>query len=199
MNDRGNLRVFVATAIGDRARDALADAAQRIRREIPDGIQWANPAGIHLTLKFLGHIPAPAVAPLLVCLPPAAADHQPFTLELAGLGVFPHHRSPRVLWAGVGGDTDALSKLQKSVEAALTALGYPPESRPFQPHLTLGRPRRGLAPDQLSRIAATVYAITPPPEIWQVSSVELMRSELHPSGARYTVLGAAALGGAAPD
>ena len=197
---RNSIRAFIAVPIGDQARAALADAAERIRREIPDGIQWANPAGIHLTLKFLGNIPPSAVAPLLKSLVPAAAAQPPFTLQLAGLGTFPHRRNPRVLWAGVGGDTDALSNLQKSIETALTALGHPPESRPFQPHLTLGRPRRGLSNTQLSRIAAAVSNLAPPPpEIWPVSSIELIQSELHPSGARYTVLGAAALGGAAPD
>ena len=197
---RGDIRAFIAVPIGDRARAALADAAERIRREFPDGIQWANPAGIHLTLKFLGNISPSAVAPLLESLTPAAAAQPPFTLKLAALGTFPRHRNPRVLWAGVGGDTDALSNLQMSVETALTALGHPPESRPFQPHLTLGRPRRGLADTQLSRIAAAISNIAPPPpEIWQAASVELIQSELHPSGARYTVLGSAILGGATPD
>lgn len=201
MNARlGDIRAFIAVPIGDRARAALADAAAHIRQEIPAGIQWANPAGIHLTLKFLGNIPPAAVAPLLESLTPAAAAQPPFTLKLSTLGTFPRRRHPRVLWAGVGGDTDALSNLQKSIETALTALSYPPESRPFQPHLTLGRPRRGLADTQLSRIAAAISNIAPPPsEIWQVSSVELIQSELHSTGARYTVLGAAALGGAALD
>ena len=197
---RGDIRAFIAVPIGDRARAALAAAAERIRRQFPDGIQWANPAGIHLTLKFLGNIPPSAVAPLLESLTPAAAAQPPFTLKLAALGTFPRRRNPRVLWAGVGGDTDALSNLQKSIETALTALSYPPEPRPFQPHLTLGRLRRGLSNTQLSRIAATISNLAPPPpEIWQASSVELIQSELHPSGARYTVLGAAALGGATPD
>lgn len=196
---RGHIRAFIAVPIGDRARAALADAAERIRREFPDGIQWANPAGIHLTLKFLGNIPQSAAGSLLESLTPAAAAQPPFTLELAALGTFPRRHNPRVLWAGVGGDTDALSNLQMSVETALTARGYPPESRPFQPHLTLGRPRRGLTDAQLSRIAAAVSNIAPPPEIWQVSSVEIIQSELHPSGACYTVLGSTALGGATPE
>ena len=82
------------------------------------------------------------------------------------------------------------------MEAAITGLGYPPELRRFAPHITLGRPRRGLSDAQLSRIGAAVAGIALPPERWPVDSVELMQSELHPSGARYTVLGSAALGGA---
>ena len=194
----GAIRAFVAVGISAAAREQLAGAAGRIRERIPDGIQWANPDGMHLTLKFMGNIPASAVAPLLDVLAPAAAERRPLGLELAGLGAFPHRRRPRVLWAGVGGDLEALAGLQAAADGAIAGLGYPPETRRFAPHITLGRPRRGLSDAQLSRIGAAVYGVAPPlPAGWRVTSVELMRSELLPSGARYTMLGTAVLGGAA--
>ena len=192
------IRAFVAVGIAAAARAQLAGAAGRIRERIPDGIQWANPDGMHLTLKFMGNLPASAVAPLLEALAPVAAGRRPFGLELAGLGAFPHRRKPRVLWAGVGGDLEALAGLQRAAEAAIAGLGYPPETRRFAPHITLGRPRRGLSDAQLSRIGAAVYGVAPPrPAGWRVTSVEMMQSELLPSGARYTMLGSAVLGGTA--
>lgn len=197
MTGGGAIRAFVAVGISAAAREQLAGAAGRIRERIPEGIQWANPDGMHLTLKFLGNLPASAVAPLLDVLAPAAG-RRPFRLELAGLGAFPHRRRPRVLWAGVGGDLEALAGLQAAADGAIAGLGYPPERRRFAPHITLGRPRRGLSDAQLSRIGAAVYSVAPPlPAGWRVTSVELMQSELRPSGARYTMLGSAALGGAA--
>ena len=200
MTGGGAIRAFVAVGIAAAAREQLSGAAGRIRERIPDGIQWANPDGMHLTLKFMGNLPVSAVAPLLEALEAAAAGRRPFALELAGLGAFPHRRPPRVLWAGVGGDLEALAGLQQAAEAAITGLGYPPETRRFAPHITLGRPRRGLSDAQLSRIGAAVYGVAPPrPAGWRVTSVELMRSELLPSGARYTALGSAALGGGAAD
>lgn len=200
MTGGGAIRAFVAVGIAAAAREQLAGAAGRIRERIPDGIQWANPDGMHLTLKFMGNLPASAVAPLLAALGPAAAGRRPFGLELAGLGAFPHARRPRVLWVGVGGDLEALAGLQQAAEAAIAGLGYPPETRRFAPHITLGRPRRGLSDTELSRIGAAVDDVAPPrPAGWRVTSVELMRSELLPSGARYTMLGSAALGGGAAD
>ena len=190
----GTVRVFVAVGLSAEARGQLIDAVERIRAKVPQGVQWANPDGMHLTLKFLGNIAAAGVEPLLNCLEPVAAVRPSFTLELAGLGMFPNRRSPRVLWAGAGGDLDALSALQQDAEAAITRLGHPPEQRPFRPHITLGRPRRSVSDAQLSRVGAVVSALDQPSPVgWQVEAVDLMQSELHPSGARYTVLGSATL------
>lgn len=191
MNARsGTVRVFVAVGLSSEAREQLVDAVDRIRQQAPEGIQWADPSGMHLTLKFMGNIPLEDVAPLLDCLKPVAAGHPPFALELAGLGMFPNRHKPRVLWAGVGGDLDALSRLQRDSESAITALGHPPEERPFRPHITLGRPRRTVSDTYRSRVGAVVSGLTPLEEVrWQVDSIEVMQSELHPSGARYTVLG----------
>lgn len=188
------VRVFVAVGISVEAREQLIGAVERIRQDIPQGIQWANPDGMHLTLKFLGNIPSANVSPLLECVGELASANRGFGLKLTGLGMFPNRRKPRVLWAGVGGDLDALSSLQQAAEDAINALGYPPEQRPFRPHITLGRPRRSASDPQLARIGAVVSGLTPPPPVhWQVDCVDVMRSELHPSGARYTVLGSGRL------
>ena len=136
------VRVFVAVGISDEAQEQLIGAVERIRQDIPQGIRWANPSGMHLTLKFLGNIPSAGVGPLLECLDPVAAGQHPFPLQLAGLGMFPNHRKPRVLWAGTGGDLDALARLQQAVEDAITGLGYPREQRPFRGRLASGIGRR---------------------------------------------------------
>ena len=189
------VRVFVSVGLSAAAREVLVDAVARIRLEIPDGVQWARPDGMHLTLKFLGNIPSANVSPLLGCVGELARANRRFGLKLTGLGMFPNRRKPRVLWAGVGGDLDALASLQQAAEDAINALGYPAEQRPFRPHITLGRPRRSVPDGQLARIGAVVSGLTPPPPVdWEVDCVDVMRSELHPSGARYTVLSSSRLG-----
>ncbi len=186
----GAVRVFVSVGLSAEAREQLADAVERIRREAPEGVQWANPNGMHLTLKFLGSIPPAGVGPLLECLEPVASQAGPFPLQLAGLGMFPNRRKPRVLWAGVGGDLGALTRLQQASEGAITALGYPPEQRPFRPHITLGRPRGSISGAQLSRIGSVVSGLAPPASVsWLAGALDVMQSELRPSGARYTILG----------
>ena len=188
------VRVFVSVGLSIAAREQLIDAVARIQQDVPDGIQWAHPDGMHLTLKFLGNISAMGVEPLLKCVEEFAAETPSLSLSLFGLGIFPNRRAPRVLWAGVAGHLDSLSKLQHATEKAISALGYPAEHRPFRPHITFGRPRRTISDAQRQRIGTVVSALDlPNPVSWRVGSVEVMRSEMLPTGARYTVLGSAPL------
>src|SRR5262249_38251274 len=83
----------------------------------------------------------------------ASAPAGPFELRLEGIGAFPDPRRASVVWAGVGGaGGEALKGLQSGVPAAVARTGYPTESRPFHPHVTLGRfgpgrrPARDLSP-----------------------------------------------------
>lgn len=198
---RGRWRLFVALDLPAGAKAALAAAGKELQGLLPAGVRWVNPAGIHLTLKFLGATEAGRVDALLAALREmaAAGDLMPFPLHLEGLGVFPNRREPRVIGAGVGGDLDSLAKTQRRVEQAIIRLGFPEESRAFRPHLTLGRVRDGVAPAtrrQIGDIMATQAAALSPEYAWQAGEIHLIRSNLTPQGAVYTTLGAAALGAA---
>ena len=199
-DSRGRWRLFVALDLPAGAKAALAAAERQLQGLLPAGVRWVNPAGIHLTLKFLGATEAGRVDALLAALHDAAAgDQPPFPLHLDGLGVFPNYREPRVIWAGVGGDLDSLAKAQRRVEQAMARLGFPEESRAFRPHLTLGRVRDGVAPAarrQIGEIMTTQAAALSPEYAWQTGEIHLIRSNLTPQGAVYTPLGMAALGAA---
>jgi 2'-5' RNA ligase len=92
---------------------------------------------------------------------------------------------PRIVWAGVLAGADELGALQAALEAALIARGIPREGRAFHPHVTLARARdrrgaRGLAGRLEGR--GPVFG-----EV-RVTALHLMRSELDPRGARYSIL-----------
>lgn len=194
------IRTFIAVGVPAAAQQILADAAGRLRAHMPPAVRWAAPDGMHLTLKFLGNIAPARVAPLLSALTDAAQETAPFELRLAGLGVFPNPRRPRVLWAGVAGNLDALAALQQSVERASLGLGFTPESRPFAPHITLGRVRHNAEASALRLVGEAISAAPPlPPSSWTVDAIQLMQSVPTPNGMRYVELGAAKFGRAAPD
>jgi 2'-5' RNA ligase len=193
------IRAFVAVAPDAPLREALAkiQAALRGRLEQAAGpgarIQWVRPESIHLTLKFLGDVPEERVAEIGAALDGAAAGHARFTLEADGLGVFPDLRAPRVLWAGLADPAGAARRLADGVDAALDAIGFAPERKPFHPHLTLARVKErsrevglALARERWLEQPAMQGPLT-------VAAVALMKSELKPSGAVYTELRRAAL------
>ena len=194
-DSNSQIRVFVALGISDQARVMLTDVIARLRDVTGNGVRWVNPLGIHLTLKFLGDIPAVRAMEVLESVNSSSAGHVPFRLGLSGLGMFPNQRQPRVLWAGVTGDLDALSELQESVESGMAELGFSRERRPFRAHLTIGRVRDGTRPQQRQSIADAVLSM-PALDVqsWEAESVHLIRSNLLPQGAVYTSLGSAQLG-----
>jgi 2'-5' RNA ligase len=180
-------RLFIAIELPDQVRLALWRIQARLKQADRETIiRWTNPDGVHLTLKFLGETPATQEAAICRALHEAAQGHASFALELAGPGCFPNTRRPRVVWAGVSGALDALNALRDAVERTVAPLGFPTDTRPFSPHLTLGRARQGASSAALAALGAHIdRGGTFEPVGWQVTGLSLMRSDLRPTGAVY--------------
>ena len=190
------VRSFIAIPVPDQGIEALQDTAQKLESDIGRSVRWVRPEGIHLTLKFMGDIPAGTVEQVLEALPQVAAQFPPIKLAVSRLGVFPSTRRPRVLWAGLTGELEALFELQSAVDDMVGRFGLPEEQRPFSPHLTLGRVRRETSESQLRKIGEIMADAAPPSaEPWTANAVNLMRTELDPAGSRHYLVGAAAIGG----
>lgn len=181
------VRSFIAILLSDDVRAAVAAEIARLRRLGPR-VSWVSPPNLHLTLKFLGELPADALAEVGEGLAETVAGAAPFSLHFGGLGAFPDLTRPRVLWVGVDEGSPAAQALQARVDAALTRRGFPKEERPFSPHLTIGRVR------DPRRLVELLQAMTRDARLefgqFEVRGLSLMRSDLSPAGARYTELAA---------
>ena len=191
------LRTFIAIELDKAMREALAAVQDELRKAVPPGsVRWVRPEGIHLTLKFLGDTPVARLEEIKRALAAAAAEVAPFSFTVEGLGCFPNPRRPRVIWVGVEEPTGALEALWRAVEAHVAPLGWPTEERGFHPHLTLGRVQRRVTSADRRAIGELVERS----DVGRlgniaVSAVSFIRSELKPTGAVYTTLAEAHLGG----
>ncbi len=185
------MRTFIAIEIPAAIKMELAKLQAELRRTGAD-VGWTNPDNIHLTLRFLGEIEEARLTGLKQLCVEIAAEFQPFTLRLKDTGYFPNFKQPRVLWAGLAGEISIAQELQRRLEAGLTALGFDPEDKPFKPHLTIGRVKSSKNIQQLVA-KSDMY---PLPELsFEVGEIVVMKSELHPAGARYTPQAKVKLGG----
>jgi 2'-5' RNA ligase len=195
------IRAFIAVEFSPALREQFAAIIAALSRATPPrAVSWVRAGNIHLTLKFLGDIPQTHVAPISAALKETANPFDPFSFSVSGLGCFPNLKRPRVLWAGIdptGAKT--LIELQAAVEKQLATLDYPPEDRPFSPHITLGRVRREARPDEAGKAGEAVRARSRT-ELGSefVDAVTLMKSDLRPGGPVYTPLFTATLGRATP-
>jgi 2'-5' RNA ligase len=190
-NEGSELRLFVACELPAEMKAALAALQDALRRQGVPPVRWVRPEGIHLTLKFLGAVSPQRVTSISVALAPTVEGIRPLELSLGGLGTFGGRRGARVVWVGVEGDVERVAELQRRVEAALGRLGFPPESRPFSPHLTLARVPDHVGSGERERLWNLTRALTPP-EAAPVTlrELSLMRSILGSGGAVYERLAA---------
>ena len=191
------LRTFIAIELDGGMRDSLRRVQDQLReRMAPGSVRWVRPEGIHLTLKFLGDTPLEEVDPVKAAMARAAAEVGPFVITVGGLGCFPNTRRPRVVWVGLEELTGRLVRLRDAVEAHVAPLGFPTEKRRFSPHLTLGRVQRRASKSEVREIGEVV-ATSALGTIGEMSVVSVcyIKSDLKPSGAVYTTLLEARLGG----
>ena len=100
------------------------------------GARWVPIANYHLTLRFIGEVPAFRAEEIDAAL--AAMRSRSFTLELAGAGTFAKSGRETALWIGVARNP-ALDHLAGKIETTLQRAGLPAERRRFTPHITLAR------------------------------------------------------------
>ena len=182
-----NIRAFIAIELPREIRDYLSRLQSPFKKQFNSQVKWANPQSIHLTLSFLGNISAESTGHIEAAMHTATANIKPFVLEITGTGVFPNPSRTRIVWAGVGGDTGELKRLQHAVEQSLVPHGFIAEKRGFSPHLTLGRVRETATTEE--RRALGAHAISLQVEgkhVFPVRALSLMRSRLEPTGAVYS-------------
>jgi 2'-5' RNA ligase len=174
------VRLFVALELPEDVVAALAGWARNaVSRE---GLRLLPAESLHVTLAFLGERPAPEAdaigAAVVACAAPV-----------------PDLRLGSPAWLGRGSalsvdvvdGSGACGAVQAAVSGALASLGvYAPETRPFRPHVTVARVRRG------ARVAR-VLPEAPDAGTFAGTALTLFESVLSPRGASYRPLARAGL------
>jgi 2'-5' RNA ligase len=174
--------MFLALDLPDDAREGLA----RWRDAILDGrrdVRPVHPDALHVTLVFLGwqdESAAERIAEAAFGALPAGAPPR-----LAATGVKPvPPRNARLFALDLEDEDGRATRLQGAVSDALEAGGwYTPEKRPFWPHITLARVKRGER-----RVPAPPAEPPPPAGPFDTPVLTLYRSTLRPQGALYEPL-----------
>lgn len=172
------VRCFFCLPLPDALAADMAAWIQSARKIMPRA-RWVSRGSLHVTLRFCGEIPQQTVQRLA-----SEAEGElvreltpPVSLRIAGTGTF--GRPPRVLWAGLEGETDRLSRLNRLLERLCRSAGLDPECRGFAPHLTLAR-----FPAPPAKTPLPAWNLSG--RLWQADRVIFMRSRLTPAGPRYS-------------
>jgi 2'-5' RNA ligase len=188
------IRTFYALSVPPELVDAVRRIQQRARIDLPRGLRWTAPEQVHLTLAFLGDVPTESVVQLKSILYEIASSVEPFEVSVMGVGGFPRANRPRVVWAGLSGESvHQIGRLHHDLWSRLEPIVPKPEpnDREFHPHITLAR----VPGPQPPKIAAWMqrnadYEFGD----WPVREIQLIQSVLTPKGPVYETLARSDLG-----
>jgi 2'-5' RNA ligase len=202
-------RTFIAIELPRDLRALIGAHINTLRDELPDvRASWGREDNLHLTLKFLGNVPADEISKVSDAVAHAASTISPFELTVSGCGAFPPHGRPNVLWIGAGsagilpasGSADVSSasfqrpipssqpplvSLHSAIEDECERAGFPRDARPFHPHLTVARLRN---PKGTRPLADLHKRLGFPPQSFTVSEVIVFRSELLKEASKHTAI-----------
>lgn len=108
-----------------------------------DVLKVVDPAQYHLTLKFIGECEGNIAHAIekefsSISIPVSSLEY-----TVKGIGMFPNSKNPSVIWTGIITNEKAMNQLAKQMESFAKNFGIKEENRPFVPHLTLARIRKG--------------------------------------------------------
>lgn len=158
------MRLFLAVNFDDATKHRIQAVQQRLR-EVAQG-DFSRPENLHLTLAFLGEVPAQKAA--AACRAMDRTGAVPLGLTFDQIGSF-HRDGGDIWWIGLA-QNPALLRLQQELCGNLIAEGFRLEERRFSPHITLAR--RVRLQQEVDR-----GAILGAPFDTSVDTVSLMRSE----------------------
>lgn len=135
-----NRRLFIGCEVDSRFTEQILQVIKKLKTQFIDReieALWSRPEDLHLTLVFLGNIPAQRLEGIEEILSKAGREIAPFQLRTQGLGCFPEERSARVIFAKVA-KSQGLLDLQSNLENRLVEAGiHAREGREYIPHITM--------------------------------------------------------------
>ena len=185
------MRLFIAMNFPAALRRSIAAIGADLERSgVP--ARWVDHTAVHLTLKFLGDMPVARGDGIAATMEKIAATMEPVRLQFGGVGAFPSPRRPRVIWVGIESGP-RLRLLHDALDRGMAGFGVDRESRPFRPHVTLGRVHRDSGPGQFREFERQVRSLGLDTEI-EIDRIDLMESRLRSDGPEYLRVRGARLG-----
>jgi len=159
-------------AIWPSRETAMALHALACRQATSTGRRVTRPDSIHITIAFLGDVPASRIE--VFRSPPPEITAPAFWMRVDRVG---HWVRNGIVWAAPSVVPDALAALQARLAEWVTSQGIALDSRPFRPHVTL-----------LRKAARGALAEPEAPIAWTAGEFVLVRSCRRADGARYETI-----------
>lgn len=186
-------RVFIAINLPEEIKNILASKQEEIEENFQSfgenfhPIRWTKKENLHITIEFLGYLNKEEIEKVKRVLSEISNKFSPFKIKLGELTYAPEkEKIPRMIWV-IGDRNEVLSSIKEKLDRDLAReIGFRPERREFNIHITLGRIRKW---------EFKVIPLEERPSLeknldleFKAKSLDLMESKLSPRGPKYFLL-----------
>jgi RNA 2',3'-cyclic 3'-phosphodiesterase len=175
------MRLFIGVRIPEDIKEGIVEVGRKLQSKVREA-RIVPSENLHITLKFLGEVTEEKVPRINEVLSDTLKNYKSFKMEVKGAGVFPDEKKIRVFWIGAD-SRGKMKKLSILIEDYLESEGFTKENR-FREHITIARfkstPKISFLKGLLERYKEENFGVM------QVKEIELIKSELRPSGSIYS-------------
>ncbi|MBC8214684.1 MAG: RNA 2',3'-cyclic phosphodiesterase [Candidatus Marinimicrobia bacterium] len=177
-------RLFIGIEVSPKVNSLISSLKNTIISERND-IRWVHQDNLHITISFLGNVQEENI-PKLINLLTDVIQFKSYKMSIEQTGIFPNEKRLRILWIGINKGKNEIINLQYKIDKSVVEYKQSQRLDNFKPHITVGRVKRNadLSKIQVKNFLNTLYE----PIEFNVNSVVLFESKLHPEGAKYTIL-----------
>lgn len=176
------VRCFVNIEISEEQRKRISELVKELKK-IDADVKWVQVKNTHITPRFLGEISENDLPKVEEGLKKIASESSAFDLKLKGTGVFPNRDYVKVIWIGIE-DCPELNEIKKRADEYISV--GKKDSRPFSPHVTIGRVKGKKGVDEilkkLDEFEDTEFGTI------EIESINVKKSTLLAEGPVYEIL-----------
>ncbi len=180
-------RIFIAIELPDRVKEMLAARSVQLARLAGD-VKTVARDNLHITLHFLGQVERSALEEMQALLADVCRGRGALRMRIGTAGCFPGLRQPRIVFIRAvrasGPDPQAL---QKDIGAGLARTGLAVDTRPWEPHITIGRLRKA-GPRACDAVRAFIASSSESGYEFEAGSIAVFSSVLKAEGPRYLLI-----------
>lgn len=175
-------RSFLAIDLPEEVKTEILRIQTDCEKTSPGLYKWSTPETLHLTLYFLGNLDEDTLEQVVQRMPALRSCN----LELGNIIQLPELHVPKILAVEIAGDIAVLKSQQQKIQDSVFAIADYKETRPFLPHITIGRLKKDVPPSA-KPVKRLNQAIRNPKSLrWQTSETVLYLSELSSNGPTYS-------------
>jgi len=164
------MRLFTAIEFDPDLRRHIGKIQSEIKKSCEKG-HFTRENNFHLTLIFLGERPPSEIPNIQSAMDLSVNGLKPFSLKIDEPGSFTKG-SKKILWLGLNGDKESLSRLYSQLENSFIAKNIISERQNYSAHITIGR--EVLLKESMTMIKSKLNTL--PDIIIPVTKISLMES-----------------------